>query len=93
MEGNNWRHIPAIVSHSGQIHGEYKRLAREHIRHKSICFEGQAKKSKVRSALKWWLKCISMIITETASRNVAFEANRISQRIIERQDEFIFSYI
>lgn len=30
-----------------------------------------------------------MIITKTASRNVAFKANRMSERIMESQDEFV----
>ena len=39
--------------------------------------------------MKWWLKCISMTIIKTASRNVAFKANRMSERIMESQDEFV----
>ena len=33
------------------------------------------KKSKGRSAMKWWSKCISMIVTKTAGRNVGFKVN------------------
>ena len=29
----------------------------------------------IKSVMKWWSKCISMIITKTASRNVAFKLN------------------
>ena len=52
VEQSNLRFIPAIFSHTGQTHGEFKRLVKEQIRHKLICFEGEAKSSKVRSAVK-----------------------------------------
>ena len=47
--------IPAVFSHTGQIHGEFKILVliKEQIRHKlrtSISFEGEAKNSKARSS-------------------------------------------
>ena len=51
--------------------------------HKLICFEGEAKTTKVRSAMKWWwLKCISMITTKTA--NVAFKAASARMRMSEQ---------
>jgi len=70
-EQNNLRFIPAVFSHTGQIHGEFKILVKEQIKQKLIDFEGEAKASKVRSVMKWWSKCISMAIAKTASRNVA----------------------
>ena len=45
---------------------------------KLIHFEGEAKKSMVRSTMKWWSKCISMIISKTTSRNPAFKASRMN---------------
>ena len=27
--------------------------------------------------MKWWTKCISMVIAKTASRNVAFKSDKI----------------
>ena len=47
-EQNNLRFIPAVFSHTGQIHGEFKALVKEQIRHKLIAFEGEAKCSKIR---------------------------------------------
>ena len=73
----------------GEVHGEFKKLVKEQIRHILICFEGETKRTKVRSVMKWWLKCISMIMNKTASRNVTFNAARMSDRIMESQDEFI----
>ena len=62
--------IPAVFSHTGHIHGEFKILVEEQIRHKLISFEGEAQSSKIRSVMKWWSRCISMAIVKTASRNV-----------------------
>ena len=88
-EQNNLRFVPAVFSHTGQIHGEFKALVKEQIRHKLIAFEGEAKCSKIKSVMKWWSKCISMAIAKTASRNVAFKVARMRESIMEDQDEFI----
>ena len=62
----------------------------EQIRHKLIAFEGQAKPSKVTSVMKWWSKCISMVIAKTASsRNVALKAARLGYSIFDRQSEIL----
>ena len=45
----------------------FKAPVKEQIRHKLICFEGEPKSSKVRSAMKWSSKCISMVINKTDS--------------------------
>ena len=54
-----------------------------------ICFEGEAKKSKVKSAMKWWSKCISLMIAKTTGRNVIFKAVRMSETVLESQHEVI----
>ena len=51
-EQNSLRFIPAVFSHTGQIHGEFKILVKEQIRHMLTSFEGEAKSSKVRSVMK-----------------------------------------
>ena len=68
----NFQLIPAVFSHTGQIHTAFKDLIREQIRQKIVAFENQAKASKINSVFKWWSKskCISMVIAKTASRNV-----------------------
>ena len=88
-EQNNLRFIPAVFSHTGQIHAEFKALVREQIRHKLIDFEGEAKSSKIRADMKWWSRCISMAIAKTASRNVAFKVARMREAIMKDQDELI----
>ena len=87
VEQSNLRFIPAVFSHTAQIHGEFKGLVKKQIRHKLTCFEGEAKSSKVRSAMRWWSKCASIVITKTASRNVAFKVARMSESIMESQEE------
>ena len=54
-----------------------------------IAFENEAKESKVRSTLKWWINSISMAIARTASRNVAFKVAMMRDFIMEGQHEFI----
>ena len=39
--------------------------------------------------MNWWVKCISAVIARTAGRNVAFQAGRMRDSIMEGQDEFI----
>ena len=39
--------------------------------------------------MNWWVKCISVVITKTASRNVAFKARKLRDSIMEGQDSFI----
>ena len=88
-EQNNLRFIPAVFSHAGQIHAEFKGLVREQIRHKLIDFEGEAKSSKIRAGMKWWSRCISVAIAKTASRSVAFKVAKMREAIMEDQDELI----
>ena len=72
-----------------QIHKAFKDLIREQIRQKIVAFEGQAKPSKINSVFKWWSKCISMVIAKTASRNVAYKANKLGELMFARQSEML----
>ena len=65
-EQNTLRFIPAVISHTGQIHDEFKALVTEQIRHKLIDAEGEPKSSKIRAG-------ISMAIAKATSRNIAFK--------------------
>ena len=64
-------------------------MIREQIRQKIVAFENQAKPSKIKSVLKWWSKCISMVIAKTASRNVAYKANKLGELMFARQSEML----
>ena len=79
-EQNRFQFIPAIFSHTGQIDAAFKDLLGEQIRHKFIAFEGQAKPSKINSVMKWWSKCISMVIakTKTASMRLSWVTQTLS---------------
>ena len=55
----------------------------EQIRHKLIAFEGKAKASRVKAVMKWWTKCISMVIAKTASRNVAFKSDKLMDALFQ----------
>ena len=84
-ERNSLRFIPAVFSHTGQIHGEFKAFVREQVRHKLIDFEGEAKNLRIRAVMRWWSKCISMAIAKTdTSRNVAFKVARTRESIMTR---------
>ena len=39
--------------------------------------------------MRWWAKCISMVIAKTASRNVAFKTDVMSQAVLEAQASFV----
>ena len=75
----------AVFSHTGQIHAPFKSFVMEQIRHKLIIFEGKAKSSRVKAVMKWWTKCISMVIAKTASRNVAFKSDKIMDALFQGQ--------
>ena len=57
----------------------------EQIRQKLITFEGKAKSSRVKAVMKWWSKCISMVIAKTASRNVAFKSDKQIDALFQHQ--------
>ena len=71
-ERNGPQFAPAVFSQTGQVYGPFKSLIKEQIRRCLIDFEGHAKTSKIKSVMKWWPKCIFIIIAKTASRNIAF---------------------
>ena len=81
--------IPAVFSHTGQIHTVFKDFIREQIRQKFVHFENQAKPSKINSVFKWWSKCVSMVIAKTASRNVIYKANKLAESMFVRQSEML----
>ena len=85
-EQSSLRFVPAIFSHTGQTHDEFKALVREQIRHKLDDSEGKRKAQRLKLA---WTRCISMAIAKTASRNVAFKVARLRDAIMQDQDEFI----
>ena len=80
-----YKFVPAVFSHTGQIHAPFKSFVMEQIRQKLITFEGKAKSSRVKAVMKWWSKCISMVIAKTASRNVAFKSGKMMDALFQGQ--------
>ena len=39
--------------------------------------------SRVKAVMKWWTKCISMVIAKTASRNVAFKSDKLMDALFQ----------
>ena len=76
-------------SHNGQFHEPIKRLIAGQTRHRLILSKGHAKQSRVRSTMRWWTKCVSMVIAKTASRNIAFKAGTMSKAILDAQSSFV----
>ena len=48
----NLRFVPAVFSHTGQIHGVFRAFVKEQITQKLVAFEGEAKASKISSMIK-----------------------------------------
>ena len=46
----------------------------------------------MKSTMRWWTKCVSMVIAKTASRNIAAKADKMSEAVkrallrLKRQD-------
>ena len=84
---NRLQFFPAVFSHThtGQIRASFKSLIKEHICQTLICFEGQARESKIKPAMKWSSKCLSMVIAKTATRIVALKAAKMSDSVFAGQ--------
>ena len=52
--------VPAVFSHTGQIHESIKRLITEQICHKLMFSEGEVTQSRLKSTMRWWTKCVSV---------------------------------
>ena len=63
------------------MRGEVKRFIKDQIRLQLTYTEGEPKSSKVQLAFRWWSKCISSVISRTASRNVLFSSARIGKAL------------
>ena len=50
--------------------------------------EGKAKQSRVKSTMRWWTKCVSMVIAKTTSKNIAAKAGKMSEVVSDAQASF-----
>ena len=67
------------------MHIEISTTGANAIRLQGHALEGKAKSSRVKAVMKWWTKCISMVIAKTASRNVAFKSDKIMDALFQGQ--------
>ena len=69
-QDNGYRFIPAIFSHTGQIHKDVMDLMSDQIKHKLQLDDPQVQSSKVKGMLNLWVKQLSCVINRTAARNI-----------------------
>ena len=69
-QDNGYRFIPAIFSHTGQIHKEVMDLMSSQIKHKLQLDDPQVQSSKIKGMLNLWVKQLSCVINRTAARNI-----------------------
>ena len=60
--------IPAIFSHTGQIHKSVMELMFSQIKHKLELDDPEVQSSKIKGMLNLWVKQLSCVINRTASR-------------------------
>mgnify|MGYP003318695805 CR=1 FL=1 len=69
-QDNGYIFIPAIFSHTGQIHKEVMDLMFKQIKGKLELDDEQVQNSKIMGMRNLWVKQISCVINRTASRNI-----------------------
>ena len=69
-QDNGYRFIPAIFSHTGQIHKDVMDLMSDQIKHKLQLDDHQVQSSKIKGMLNLWVKQLSCVINRTAARNI-----------------------
>lgn len=55
----------------------------EQSRQRLIVYEGETRLFEIGSITKWWSKCIFVVITKTASTNIAFKAAETSEEAVD----------
>ena len=69
-QDNGYIFIPAIFSHTGQIHKDVMDLMSDQIKHKLQLDDPQVQSSKIKGMLNLWVKQLSCVINRTAARNI-----------------------
>ena len=62
--------IPAIFSHTGQIHGTVMELMRSQIQYKLELDDPEVQRGKIQGMLNLWVKQLSCVINRTICRNI-----------------------
>ena len=66
--------IPAIFSHTGQIHESIMDLMFNQIKLKMELIDPQVQNSKIQGMLRFWVKQLTVVINRTASRSILADA-------------------
>ena len=72
--------IPAIFSHTGQIHDTIKGWMFNQIKMKMELYDPQVQSDKIQSVMRYWTGQLSAVINKTASRAIlAVAANLVDK--------------
>ena len=69
-QDNGFTFIPAIFSHTGQIHKSVMDLMFSQIKHKMELDDPEVQSSKIQGMLNFWVKQLSCVINRTACRSI-----------------------
>ena len=69
-QDNGFVFIPAIFSHTGQIHKSVMELMFSQIKHKLELDDPEVQSSKIKGVLNLWVKQLSCVINRTACRTI-----------------------
>ena len=69
-QDNGFVFIPAIFSHTGQIHEKFLEFMSSQIKYKLELDDPEVQSSKIQGMLNLWVKQLSCVINRTASRNI-----------------------
>ena len=69
-QDNGFTFIPAIFSHTGQIHESIMDLMFNQIKLKMELIDPQVQNSKIQDMLRFWVKQLTVVINRTASRSI-----------------------
>ena len=67
-------------------------MINEQTRHKLTLFDGEAKRSKIKSTIKRRSKRVSIAIAKATNRDVAFKGGKMSEAAFETQAAFVLYF-
>ena len=78
---NGLTFIPAIFSHTGQIHDTIMGWMFNQIKMKMELEDPQVQSGKIQSVMRYWTKQLSAVINRTASRSILAAATNLVDRV------------
>ena len=77
---NGFSFMPAIFSHTGQIHQSFVDLIDNQIKLKMQFADPQVQQGKIQSVVRYWVRQLSVVINRTASRSILAAAANLVNR-------------